>query len=106
MRPWQFWWRTLVFARQYNPPEFVEHVMLLCMMTLGVRWLLGMMGMLPPNWPYQVLSASFALGTAVSMGIREMMIPSPRPRIVVVFAVVVVFSYAVFAFTDLVRYHG
>ncbi|NES19944.1 MAG: hypothetical protein F6K41_13665 [Symploca sp. SIO3E6] len=105
MRPWQFWWRSLVFARQYNPPEFVEHLMLLCTMTLGVRWILGMIGMLTLNWPYQVLSASFAIGSAVSMGIREMIIPSPRPRIVVAFAVVVAFSYALFAFIDLVRYY-
>ncbi|NEP14101.1 MAG: hypothetical protein F6K14_28630 [Symploca sp. SIO2C1] len=105
MRPWQFWWRTLVIARQYNPPEFVEHLMLFCMMGLGIRWILGMMGMLALSWPYQVLSASFAIGAAVSMAIREIIIPSPRPRVVIVFAIVVVLSYALFAFTDLVRYY-
>jgi hypothetical protein len=105
MRLWQFWWRTLVLSAQYNPPQFVEHLMIVLMFALGARWILGFLGMLTDDWQYLVLSSSFALGAAISMLVRELIIPSPRSRWVVVVAVAVLLIYSFYAFADLVRYY-
>ncbi len=97
MRFLQHWWRTLVFANQYNPPETIERLMVLLSLALAVQWVLL------NDWPYLVLSSSFALGAGVSMWVREMIMPSPRPRLVLVLAIAVLLSYSLFAFADLVR---
>jgi hypothetical protein len=76
MRIWEFWWRTLVFSTQYNPPVFVELVMLLLTMALLLIW--GFF----PDWPYLVLSSSLAIGAAGSMWVRESIIPSPHRFVV------------------------
>ncbi|HBE21674.1 MAG TPA: hypothetical protein DEG17_16670 [Cyanobacteria bacterium UBA11149] len=92
MRHWQFWWRTLLFSTQHNPPESIEHLMILLTLALGLSWVLQY------NWQYLVLSASFAIGAATSMWIRETLIPSPRPRSVMIMLVLLLFSYSLYAF--------
>ncbi len=76
MRIWQFWWRTLVFSTQYNPPVFVEQVMVLLTMALLLIW--GF----TPHWPYLVLSSSLAIGAAGSMWVRESIVPSSHAFVV------------------------
>lgn len=71
MRPWQFWWQTFVISIQYNPPQFVELIMLAVSVFLLVAW--AMMG----NWPYLVLSLSYIIGASMSVLIRETF---SRPR--------------------------
>jgi hypothetical protein len=97
MRLWYFWWRTLVMSTQHNPPEFVELMMTSLTMALLISW------ELTHDWPYLVLSSSFAIGAAVSMWIRESLIPSPHPRVVQVMAVLLMF-YGLYAFADLAHY--
>lgn len=97
MRFWQFWWRTLIFSTQYNPPEFVELTMTSLTMALLVSW------EFTRAWPYLALSSSFALGAAVSMWVRELIIPSPYPRVVQVLAILLVI-YSLYAFIDLAQY--
>jgi hypothetical protein len=99
MRAWQFWWRTLVLSTQSNPPEFVEHLMIVGTLILGMRW------MLTDEWAYLVLSSSFAIGAAVSMWVRETMMPSHRPRIVLILAVAMLFVYSFYGFADVARYY-
>ena len=72
----QFWWRTLVLSTQHNPPEFVEHLMMLLAMALGVAW------SLTDEWPYLVLSSSYAIGAAISMWVRQLSLPLPYSRMV------------------------
>jgi len=46
MRIWHFWLNTLILSSQYNPPRFVELLMLLLA--------IGLLGMgITPYWPYQ-----------------------------------------------------
>ncbi len=93
MRFWQLWWRTLVFSTQYNPPEFVEHLMMIFAMVLGVKW--GF----TDKWPYLVLSSSFATGAAISIWVRERLIPSPRTYgVPVAAALLLVSSLSAFAY--------
>jgi len=72
MRIWHFWLNTLILSSQYNPPRFVELLMLL--LAIG---LLGIWG-ITPYWPYLVLSLSFVIGSSVSILVREAIAPSPR----------------------------
>lgn len=71
MRRWHFWWQTLVLSTQYNPPQFIE----LLMLILGFFLLLIWVG--NQQWPYLVLSMSYVAGSSTSILIREAMIPSP-----------------------------
>ena len=98
MRLWQFWWRSLVFSTQYNPPEFVEMMMMSLAMTFAVTWFYK-----PNEWPYLALSSSFAIGAAVSMGVRELLIPSPRQHMVGASAIVM-FVCSLFGLAYLTHY--
>lgn len=96
MRLLQFWWRTL--SMTYNPPELVEHLMVLLTLVLGLTWVFQ------PFWQYLVLSSSFAMGVAASMWVREVLLPSPRPPMVRVLPVAALLFYSLFAFVSLVDY--
>ncbi|HEY9740338.1 MAG TPA: hypothetical protein V6C90_07595 [Coleofasciculaceae cyanobacterium] len=92
MRLWQLWWRALVFSTQYNPPEFVELIMVGLAIGLLGRW------RFTPDWPYLVLSSSFAIGAAISMWIREQIVPSPHPRVGQMLAfLLIIYSLSIFA---------
>lgn len=91
----QFCWRTLVFSTQQNPPESIEHLMVLLTLALGLNWVFQ-----PDDLPYLVLSSSFAIGAAASMWVREAFVPSPRPRAVMVIAITVLLLYSVYAFAN------
>lgn len=55
------------------------------------------------QWPYLVLSSSFAIGAASSMWVREMIVPSHHPRVVLVLAIMLLI-YSLYAFSDVARY--
>ncbi|MEB3283578.1 MAG: hypothetical protein VKK42_32115 [Lyngbya sp.] len=85
MRLWQYWWQTLVLSTQYNPPQFIEVIMLmLAMILLGFWSLTG-------DVPYLVLCLSYVLGSSISMLVREAMIPSTRFHITQVLSVLLLF---------------
>jgi hypothetical protein len=94
MRHLQFCWRTLVLSTQQNPPESIEHLMVLLTLALGLNWVFQ------PDWQYLVLSSSFAIGAAASMWVREAIVPSPRPRMVMIVAITVLLLYSVYAFAN------
>lgn len=75
MRIWRFWFSTLVLSSQYNPPWFIELLMTALAMVLLVRW--GVTDDKLHNWPFMVLSSSFAIGAATSISVRELITPHP-----------------------------
>lgn len=95
MRPWHFWWRTLIFSTQYNPPQFIELVMLLLAMVLLTIW--G----ITQAWQCLVLGLSYLIGVSMSILVREALIPSQQMRINQVMAVLLlamsVYAFALFA---------
>ena len=93
MRLWQFWWRSLVLSTQYNPPEFVELMMTSLTMALLMSW------EFTRQWPYLVLSSSFAIGAATSMWVRELILPSQHSTVVKVLAILLLI-YSLYAFAD------
>ncbi|MGC9527269.1 MAG: hypothetical protein ACP5D7_17185 [Limnospira sp.] len=70
MRLWQTCWQNLVYSTRYNPPQFIEVVMLMLSMLLLMVW------SLTGQWPYLVLCLSYVIGSSTSMLIREAIFPS------------------------------
>lgn len=97
MRIWHFWLNTLILSSQYNPPRFVELLMLLLAMGLLGIW------SITPDWPYLVLSLSFVVGSSISILVREAIVPSPQMRATQVTAVLLLIV-SIYGFADLVRY--
>ncbi|MEA5573131.1 hypothetical protein [Calothrix sp. UHCC 0171] len=76
MRSLRFWFDTFLLASQYNPPRFVELLMLmLAIASIAVSILF------PTEKPYMVLGLSLVFGSAISILVRESMIPSHQNRV-------------------------
>jgi multisubunit Na+/H+ antiporter MnhE subunit len=97
MTLWRFWFHTLVLSSQYNPPRFVELLMLLLAIALLGIW------QITPNWPYLALSLSYIVGASVSILVREAIVPSPQIRATQVTAVLLLII-SIYGFADLIRY--
>ncbi|VXD13416.1 conserved membrane hypothetical protein [Planktothrix serta PCC 8927] len=95
MRSWRIWWQTLVFSTQYNPPQFVEVLMLLLGILLLFLWTLT------DQWPYLVLCLSYVVGSSTSMLIREALIPSPHLQLTQALAILLL-MLSVYTLIDLV----
>lgn len=63
---------------------------------LGLKWYFT------PEWPYLVLSSSFVIGAAISMWVRELLMPSTRKPVVVA-STIVLLAYSVCSFVYLAR---
>ena len=97
MRIWRFWLNTFILSSQYNPPRFVELLMLLMAMALLAVW------SITPNWPYLVLGLSLVVGASISILVREAIAPSPQPRATQITAVLLLII-SIYGFADLARY--
>ncbi len=90
---WQFWWNTLLASSQYNPPRFVELMMLILAMTM-----LGLWG-ITDKWPYLGLSLSYVVGSSTSILVGETIAPSIHHRVMQMLAVLgLIISFWVFHF--------
>ncbi|MDZ8258332.1 hypothetical protein [Nostoc sp. ChiQUE01b] len=75
MRIWSFWFNSFVLSSQYNPPRFVELLMLLLAIAM-----LAIASILP-DIPYLILGLSLVVGASISILVREAIAPSPQRRI-------------------------
>ncbi|MEH2024474.1 hypothetical protein [Nostoc sp.] len=75
MRFWSFWFNSFVLSSQYNPPRFVELLMLLLAIAM-----LAIASILP-DMPYLILGLSLVVGASISILVREAIAPSPQTRI-------------------------
>ncbi|MEH2255771.1 hypothetical protein [Nostoc sp.] len=75
MRIWSFWFNSFVLSSQYNPPRFVELLMLL----LAIAMLA--IASIFPDMPYLILGLSLVVGASISILVREAIAPSPQRRI-------------------------
>jgi hypothetical protein len=97
MRPWSFWWNTLVLASQHNPPQFIELLMLLLALILLGIW------SFTPNWAYQVLAWSYLVGVSASMWVREAIAPTHQKRATQI-AALLLLLISIYGFADLIYY--
>lgn len=97
MRIWQFWWRSLVISTQYNPPQFIELIMFFLAMALLLAWIIT------DIWAYLALGLSYIVGFAISILVRESLVPSTQIRLTQVNAVLLLIV-SFYAFVELFRY--
>jgi len=108
MRHWRHWWERLVWLGQYDPPRFVESLMLVLAVVLLAVWQIADIRWgINRSWAYLVLSLSYAGGSSLSILVRETLIASSHNRLTQFTALVLLLtSTYIFAcvFTDLSRY--
>lgn len=103
MRLWNFWINTLILSSQYNPPRFIELLMLL----LAIAMLL--IATITPDKPYLVLGLSFVVGASISILVREgMSIRSNihlalTQRLITQCTAILLLSISIYGFVDLIR---
>ncbi|MDJ0797468.1 MAG: hypothetical protein QNJ51_11660 [Calothrix sp. MO_167.B12] len=96
MRSWHFWFNSLMFASQQNPPRFVELLMLLLAIAMLV------LSTLTPGRPaYIVLGLSFVVGASISILIREQLAPSHQKRITQ-FTALLLLIIGIYGFAELI----
>lgn len=96
MRFWQFWLNSFILSSQYNPPRFVELLMLMVAIAM-----LGMATIVPDR-PYMVLGLSLVVGASISILVREAIAPSPQRRITQFTALILLFI-SLYGFADLLQ---
>jgi hypothetical protein len=67
MRLWNFYVNTLILSSQYDPPRFME----LLILTLATAMLI--IATLVPEEPYLVVGLSFVVGSSISILVQEAM---------------------------------
>lgn len=97
MTIWRFWFQTFILSSQYNPPRFVELLMLLLAIALLGIW------QITPSWPYLALSLSYIIGASLSILVREAIAPSPQICATQVTAILLLII-SIYGFVDLVQY--
>ncbi|MBP5976893.1 hypothetical protein HW132_30270 [Brasilonema sp. CT11] len=75
MRFWHFWFNSFVLSSQYNPPRFVEMLMVLLAIVMLIVWNFTL------EIPYMILGWSFVIGASISILVREAIAPSPDIRV-------------------------
>jgi hypothetical protein len=96
MRLWNFWLNSFILASQFNPPRFVELLMLmLAIAMLAVATIL-------PDRPYLVLSLSLVVGASISILVREAIAPSHQSQITKLTALLLLFI-SFYGFVDLIQ---
>lgn len=96
MRSWNFWFNSLIFASQHNPPRVVE----LLMLVLAIAMLV-LSTFVPERPAYIVLGLSFVVGASISILIREQLAPSRQKR-VTQFTALLLLVVSIYGFADLI----
>ena len=96
MRNFRLWWNILVLSSQYNPPQFVELVMVFLFLTLLVIW------EATDSWPFLALSLSYVVGVATSVLVRETLNPSPYRYFTQILAIVLLIL-SIYGFIDMIN---
>ncbi|MBD2778265.1 hypothetical protein [Iningainema tapete] len=97
MRFWRFWLHTVVLSSQYNPPRFVELLMLMLAITMLA---ISTVFSTEKSYIYVVLGLSFVIGASMSILVREAIAPSPQTRITQ-FTALLLLIISIYGFADL-----
>ena len=95
MRNFRLWWNILVLSSQYNPPQFVELVMVLLFLTFWVIW------KATDSWPFLALGLSYVMGFATSILVRETLTPSPYRYFIQILAIMLL-MFSIYGFVWLI----
>jgi hypothetical protein len=94
---------TVILSSQYNPPRFIELVMLsLAITMLGITTIV-------PDRAYLVLGLSFIIGASISILVREWILINAhtdrvsRQRLVTQLTALMLLGISIYGFVDLIR---
>ncbi|MBV6624890.1 MAG: hypothetical protein KI793_18510 [Rivularia sp. (in: Bacteria)] len=90
------WIHTLILASQYNPPRFVELIM------LGMALIMLTISTFIADLPYLVLGLSFVVGASASILVREAIAPTPQSRVTKITALLLL-VVSIYGFADLLK---
>ncbi|AFY58087.1 hypothetical protein Riv7116_5721 [Rivularia sp. PCC 7116] len=90
------WIHTLILASQYNPPRFVELIM------LGMALIMLTISTFIADLPYLVLGLSFVVGASASILVREAIAPTPQSRVTKITALLLL-VVSIYGFADLFK---
>ncbi|MBW4561609.1 MAG: hypothetical protein KME32_10730 [Mojavia pulchra JT2-VF2] len=96
MRFWNFWLNSFILSSQYNPPRFVELIMLMLAIAMLV------VATISPERPYMILGLSLVVGASISILVREAIAPSPQNRVTQLTALLLLFI-SFYGFADLLQ---
>lgn len=96
MRNLENWWQNIRTGIQYNPPGFMELIMLILAIILLLCW------SATDKWQYLVLCLSYVMGSSTSILVREALAPSPQIQ-VSQFTAVILLILCAYSFVDLIR---
>jgi hypothetical protein len=91
------WLNTLIISSQYDPPRFIEFVMVVCAGAALIASIL-----FPQHQPYFVLCLSLVLGLSISILVREAIAPSHQTRVSQVAALALLIT-SLFGFADFLQ---
>ncbi|MBE9216816.1 hypothetical protein IQ247_29895 [Plectonema cf. radiosum LEGE 06105] len=91
------WIHTLALASQYNPPRFVELIM------LGMALIMLTISTFIADLPYLILGLSFVIGASISILVREAIAPTPQTRVTKLTAFFLL-AVSLYGFADLLKY--
>ncbi|HYW20759.1 MAG TPA: hypothetical protein VE956_15940 [Nodularia sp. (in: cyanobacteria)] len=94
MRLWHSCLNSFILASQYNPPRFVELLMLMLASAMLI------LATILPDMPYLVLGLSLVVGASISILVREAIAPSPQVRLTQFTALLLLFI-SIYGFADL-----
>ncbi len=94
MRLWNSWLNNFILASQYNPPRFVELLMLMVAIAMLI------IATILPDIPYLVLGLSLVVGASISILVREAIAPSPQVRLTQ-FTALLLLLISIYGFADL-----
>jgi hypothetical protein len=88
---------TLIISSQYDPPRFIEFVMVVCAGAALIASIL-----FPQHQPYFILCLSLVLGLSISILVREAIAPSHQTRLSQVAALALLIT-SLFGFADFLQ---
>ena len=97
IRTWYSWIHTVFLASQYNPPKFVELIMLaMGLIMLAISTFID-------DLPYLILSLSFIIGASTSILVREAIAPTSQTRITKLTTLLLLFI-SIYWFANVLNY--
>ncbi|WP_345789239.1 MULTISPECIES: hypothetical protein [Okeania] len=96
MRILQLWCQNIRSGIQYNPPGFIELIMLVFAIVLLLCW------SVTEQWQYLVLCLSYVMGYSISILVREALTPSPQIQ-ASQFTAILLLILSTYSFADLIR---
>ncbi|RUT10316.1 hypothetical protein DSM106972_008110 [Dulcicalothrix desertica PCC 7102] len=97
MQTLRYWFSTILLISQYNPYELIENLMLALAAIMIIVSII-----FPAQKPYIALGLSFAIGSAMSILVRQATTPSRQTRFIKIGAILILII-SLYDFIDVIH---